>query len=87
VVGTQALLQEDVQFAKLGLGRDRPNSTSSASTSGRAVRRLGIDPHYLVMTATPIPRTLALSVFGDLDVTTIRQAPPGRNGDNALAPP
>src|SRR5205823_12195986 len=42
------------------------------------VKRLGVDPHYLVMTATPIPRTMALTVFGDLDVTVMRQMPPGR---------
>src|SRR5204862_3759621 len=39
---------------------------------------LGVDPHYLVLTATPIPRTIAVSVFGDLDTSTIKQLPPGR---------
>jgi ATP-dependent DNA helicase RecG len=77
VVGTQALLQEDVQFASLGLVVIDEQHKFGVNQRAR-VRRLGIDPHYLVMTATPIPRTLALSVFGDLDVTTIRQGPPGR---------
>ncbi len=43
-----------------------------------ALKRAGIDPHYLVMTATPIPRTVTMTLFGDLDVSTIRSAPPGR---------
>jgi ATP-dependent DNA helicase RecG len=77
VVGTQALLQEDVRFARLGLVViDEQHKFGVSQRAG--VRRLGIDPHYLVMTATPIPRTLALTVFGDLDVSTIKQAPPGR---------
>jgi ATP-dependent DNA helicase RecG len=43
-----------------------------------ALKRAGIDPHYLVMTATPIPRTVTMTLFGDLDVSTLRSAPPGR---------
>jgi ATP-dependent DNA helicase RecG len=77
VVGTQALVQEDVQFARLGLVVIDEQHKFGVNQRAR-LRRLGIDPHYLVMTATPIPRTLALTVFGDLDVSTIRQLPPGR---------
>jgi ATP-dependent DNA helicase RecG len=77
VVGTQALVQEDVQFARLGLVVIDEQHRFGVSQRAR-VRRLGVDPHYLVMTATPIPRTMALTVFGDLDVSTIRQLPPGR---------
>ena len=77
VVGTQALIQEDVQFARLGLVVIDEQHKFGVNQRAR-VRRLGIDPHYLVMTATPIPRTVALAVFGDLDVSTIRQMPPGR---------
>jgi ATP-dependent DNA helicase RecG len=77
VVGTQALVQEDVRFARLGLVVIDEQHKFGVTQRAR-VRRLGVDPHYLVMTATPIPRTVALTVFGDLDSTVIRQLPPGR---------
>jgi ATP-dependent DNA helicase RecG len=77
VVGTQALVQSDVQFARLGLIVIDEQHKFGVNQRAR-VRRLGVDPHYLVMTATPIPRTVALTVFGDLDTSIIRQLPPGR---------
>jgi ATP-dependent DNA helicase RecG len=77
VVGTQALLQEDVRFARLGLVVIDEQHKFGVHQRAR-FRRRGVDPHYLVMTATPIPRTVALTVFGDLDVSIIRQLPPGR---------
>jgi ATP-dependent DNA helicase RecG len=77
VVGTQALVQEQVQFANLGLVVIDEQHKFGVNQRAR-IRKLGVDPHYLVMTATPIPRTVALTVFGDLDVTTIKQLPPGR---------
>lgn len=77
VVGTQALVQEDVQFARLGLVVIDEQHKFGVNQRAR-MRRLGIDPHYLVMTATPIPRTVALTVFGDLDISEIRELPPGR---------
>lgn len=77
VIGTQAVIQEEVQFARLGLVVVDEQHKFGVNQRAR-VRRLGVDPHYLVMTATPIPRTVALTVFGDLDVSTIRQLPPGR---------
>jgi ATP-dependent DNA helicase RecG len=77
VVGTQALIQENVEFAKLGLLVIDEQHKFGVNQRAR-VKRLGVDPHYLVMTATPIPRTIALSVFGDLDTSTIKQMPPGR---------
>jgi ATP-dependent DNA helicase RecG len=77
VVGTQAIIQNDVRFARLGLVVIDEQHKFGVNQRAR-VRRLGVDPHYLVMTATPIPRTVALTVFGDLDRTIIRQLPPGR---------
>ena len=77
VVGTQALVQEGVEFAKLGLVVIDEQHKFGVHQRAR-VRKLGVDPHYLVMTATPIPRTAALTVFGDLDVSVIRELPPGR---------
>ncbi len=77
VVGTQALAQEGVEFAKLGLAVIDEQHKFGVNQRAR-MRKLGVDPHYLVMTATPIPRTMALTVFGDLDVSIMRQPPPGR---------
>ncbi|MBI2803409.1 MAG: ATP-dependent DNA helicase RecG [Planctomycetes bacterium] len=77
VIGTQALIQEGVEFAKLGLVVIDEQHKFGVNQRAR-VKKLGVDPHYLVMTATPIPRTIALSVFGDLDTSTIKQLPPGR---------
>jgi ATP-dependent DNA helicase RecG len=77
VVGTQALVQEGVEFARLGLVVIDEQHKFGVHQRAR-VRRLGAEPHYLVMTATPIPRTVALTVFGDLDVSLIRELPPGR---------
>jgi ATP-dependent DNA helicase RecG len=76
-VGTQALIQEDVEFANLGLvvadEQHKLGVRQRATLRGKAQA-----PHYLVMTATPIPRTLALSYFADFDVSTIDELPPGR---------
>lgn len=77
VVGTQALIQDDVEFAKLGLVVIDEQHKFGVHQRAR-VKKLGVDPHYLVMTATPIPRTIALAVFGDLDTSIIKQMPPGR---------
>lgn len=77
VVGTQAVIQKDVQFPRLALAViDEQHrfgvAQRSAFTAGAAT------PHVLVMTATPIPRSLCLTQFGDLDLTIIRDLPPGR---------
>jgi ATP-dependent DNA helicase RecG len=77
VVGTQAIIQEDVSFAKLGLVVI--DEQHKFGVLQRAVLKLsGLDPHYLVMTATPIPRTVAMTLFGDLDFSTLKDFPPGR---------
>lgn len=78
VIGTHALIQEDVSFANLGLvvtdeqHRFGINQRAVLEKKGRLV------PDVLVMTATPIPRTLTLTVYGDLEVSLIRRLPPGR---------
>lgn len=77
LVGTQALLYGEICFAKLGLCVIDEQHKFGVDQR-RALRRGGIDPHYLVLTATPIPRTLTMTMFGDLDVSTLRQKPPGR---------
>jgi len=77
VVGTHALLQEDIMFPRLGLVVIDEQHRFGVSQRA-ALRAKGNRPDILVMTATPIPRTLALTVYGDLDVTNIHELPPGR---------
>lgn len=77
VVGTQALLYGESQFAKLGLVViDEQHKFGVAQRA--ALKQSSLDPHYLVMTATPIPRTVSMTLFGDLDVSTLSETPPGR---------
>lgn len=80
IVGTHALLEETVDFADLGLvvidEQHRFGVEQRAALTRRAPE--GSHPHVLVMTATPIPRTVAMTVFGDLDVSTLSEVPAGR---------
>jgi ATP-dependent DNA helicase RecG len=77
VVGTHALLEGDVTFARLGLVVIDEQHRFGVVQRSR-LREKGLAPDVLVMTATPIPRTLALTTYGDLDVTVIRDRPAGR---------
>ncbi len=77
VVGTHALLEADVEFAKLGLAIVDEQHRFGVEQRQKLMEK-GSHPDVLVMTATPIPRTLALTVYGDLDVSVIDEMPPGR---------
>lgn len=76
VIGTHALLEETVQFADLGLVVIDEQHRFGVNQRARLVERdETVRPHLLVMTATPIPRTVALTVFGDLEISTLRESP------------
>jgi len=77
VIGTHALVQEGVAFAKLGLAVIDEQHRFGVMQRAE-LRARGFNPDVLVMTATPIPRSLAMTVYGDLDVSVIDQMPPGR---------
>lgn len=81
VIGTHALLTSDVEFASLGLvitDEQHRFGVRQRSILSERSRKKGFDPHVLVMSATPIPRTLALILYGDLDLSALDELPPGR---------
>ncbi len=85
-VGTHALLTEDVRFHNLGLAVTDEQHRFGVEQRG-ALGEKGAQPHILVMSATPIPRTLALMIYGDLDVSVIDELPPGRRSIETYAVP
>lgn len=78
LIGTHAVLQDKVQFNNLGLAIIDEQHRFGVAQRSKLWRKNSIPPHILVMTATPIPRTLAMSVYGDLDISVIDELPPGR---------
>ncbi|HIP96975.1 MAG TPA: ATP-dependent DNA helicase RecG, partial [Anaerolineae bacterium] len=77
VIGTHALIQGGVEFQELGLAIVDEQHRFGVAQRG-TLRSKGHNPHVLVMSATPIPRTLALTIYGDLDISVIDELPPGR---------
>jgi ATP-dependent DNA helicase RecG len=78
LIGTHAVIEDAVQFANLGYVVIDEQHRFGVAQRARLWRKATIAPHVLVMTATPIPRTLAMTVYGDLDVSIIDELPPGR---------
>lgn len=78
LIGTHALLENNVQFKNIGLAVIDEQHRFGVAQRAKMWKKNNIPPHVLVMTATPIPRTLAMTVYGDLDVSIINELPPGR---------
>jgi len=84
LVGTHAVFEEKVKFHQLGLAVIDEQHRFGVAQRAKLWRKNDIPPHVLVMTATPIPRTLAMSIYGDLDSSVIDQLPPGRKAIKTL---
>ena len=78
LIGTHALLEDKVKFKNLGIAIIDEQHRFGVAQRSKLWKKNTIIPHILVMTATPIPRTLAMSVYGDLDISVIDELPPGR---------
>jgi len=78
LIGTHAILEDTVQFKQLGLAIIDEQHRFGVAQRAKLWQKNELPPHVLVMTATPIPRTLAMSVYGDLDLSVIDELPPGR---------
>lgn len=84
LIGTHALLEDVVQFSNLGIVVIDEQHRFGVAQRARMWKKNTIPPHVLIMTATPIPRTLAMTFYGDLDVSVIDELPPGRKAINTV---